>query len=847
MKKVFYQLSSHWDREWYLPFQGFRYYLIDMTDRLISALEAGELPEFVFDGQTVVLEDYLEIRPEMRSRLSALISSGKLKVGPWYCMPDELLAGSEALVENFLLGMEVSRSFGAEPWKFGYANDIFGHVAQFPQILAGFGIRAVYAGRGIDSRYPNGSQLLWRGADGSECYLYKDNYASFKRVFREAEDKAAAIREKASSTPGELPVLINYTDDHAVIDENTFAFLKALADAGLDASLDFSRYAEEMDKFRSELPIVEGELIATAYENSDFRAVTNSISSYYPIKLRTDLCEALLWREASPIAVLGELSGLLTGKRPFLGVARRWFMKNQPHDSICGCSVDRVHDDMPYRFAQVETIAEVLRADFIKKLSVGREGDSLSVVALNTDLHARRGVLELDVDVPNGRLPRFYDNTGYENYPMFALADKEGHELPTQLLSVERGVAVYDRQAETPVTRCRVAVDCELAPFGLTELTLVPKSKRDMTPPYRPVGLPTIENEFLSLSVTAGGSLELCEKGSGKVWRDLLTFVDDVDSGNGWFHGSADQSAPVVSSRGFEARAEVLCTGALVNRLRVTQVMRIPARLERTSFRRSEEYVELPLETVLTLRAGERHIECETRVVNAASEHRLRLLIPSGLAGDSYRASQAFCTVERSRGVTYGGLNGRESEYVEKNTSGIIDLNGFAFVGGGGLREAGVYPDGTISVVLLRSVGKMFHQPHAESAKLLGEHTFRYALSVGESSERLHALMEALKCAPVCFTALGSCSLPPELFASLSLSDERIRVSTVKPCEGSERGFIVRLYNCAADSVSCRVELKAGLAASIVRLDESSVGSSFDGSLSFRGFEIVTLKVSRMF
>ena len=62
--KILYDFSTHWDREWYRTFQGFRYGLVKMMDTLIEKLESGELWNFTFDGQTIVLEDYYEIRPD---------------------------------------------------------------------------------------------------------------------------------------------------------------------------------------------------------------------------------------------------------------------------------------------------------------------------------------------------------------------------------------------------------------------------------------------------------------------------------------------------------------------------------------------------------------------------------------------------------------------------------------------------------------------------------------------------------------------------------------------------------------------------------------------------------------
>ena len=89
-KTIGYVLShTHWDREWYLSFQLFRMRLVDMLDTLISYLEQHpEFPHFHLDGQTVCLEDYLEVRPDQAERLRHLIEAGRIAVGPWYVLPD---------------------------------------------------------------------------------------------------------------------------------------------------------------------------------------------------------------------------------------------------------------------------------------------------------------------------------------------------------------------------------------------------------------------------------------------------------------------------------------------------------------------------------------------------------------------------------------------------------------------------------------------------------------------------------------------------------------------------------------------------------------------------------------
>ena len=56
---------SHWDREWYLPFESHRMQLVELFDNLFDLFENDpEFKSFHLDGQTIVLDDYLEIRPE---------------------------------------------------------------------------------------------------------------------------------------------------------------------------------------------------------------------------------------------------------------------------------------------------------------------------------------------------------------------------------------------------------------------------------------------------------------------------------------------------------------------------------------------------------------------------------------------------------------------------------------------------------------------------------------------------------------------------------------------------------------------------------------------------------------
>ena len=147
-RKAFIVSHTHWDREWYQPYHQFRVSLVRVVRELLDRLEGdAEFEHFVLDGQTILLEDYLEIHPEDRERLEKLVVQGSLSVGPWYILPDEFLVSGEATVRNLDIGCKTAKAFGGAQ-KIGYLPDSFGHIAQMPQILRGAGIDSFVYTRG---------------------------------------------------------------------------------------------------------------------------------------------------------------------------------------------------------------------------------------------------------------------------------------------------------------------------------------------------------------------------------------------------------------------------------------------------------------------------------------------------------------------------------------------------------------------------------------------------------------------------------------------------------------------------------------------------------------------------
>ncbi|MBE3118775.1 MAG: hypothetical protein IMZ50_08480 [Candidatus Atribacteria bacterium] len=215
---------THWDREWYRPFQLFRLKLVHLVDGMLDILEKDPgFKYFMLDGQTIVLDDYLTMRPEKEDILREHIRKGRIIIGPWHILPDMFLVGPEAHIRNLQQGDRTARKFGPK-MMIGYMPDSFGHIGQIPQILRGFGIEVASLWRGV---YDGPAEFWWQAPDGSRVLmaylrdgygngadLPADNLERFASMIAEKGDTLAA----ASATSD---LLIMYGTDHMEPPRNT--------------------------------------------------------------------------------------------------------------------------------------------------------------------------------------------------------------------------------------------------------------------------------------------------------------------------------------------------------------------------------------------------------------------------------------------------------------------------------------------------------------------------------------------------------------------------------------------------------------------------------------------------
>jgi len=403
---------THWDREWYLTQEQFRVRLLRLLDRLLNLLEGDPaFRHFMLDGQTIVLDDYLEVRPAARERLEKLIRDGRILIGPWYVLPDEWLVSGEALIRNLRLGLRKAAAFGGG-MRVGYVPDQFGHVGQLPQIFRGFGFETAALWRGV-GRDVDRTPFTWEAPDGSRvvvAYLPRgyghgallplDPDALAERLGRE-------IAALARFAPTPTLLLMNGSD-HLEPQPGLPAALEAAVSKLPGVTFELGTLPGYLARARAEagddLQVHRGEL------RSGLRAplLPGCASARMPQKQADFRNDRLLTRYLEPLAAW---TSVLGGEvdHGLLDFAWQVALQNHPHDSICGCSVDRVHEQMEARFQRVEEIATAELASVTRQLGSrvavpprhesGAAGDAL--VVWNPGAAGRTQVdAELELDVP---------------------------------------------------------------------------------------------------------------------------------------------------------------------------------------------------------------------------------------------------------------------------------------------------------------------------------------------------------------------------------------------------------------------------------------------------------------
>ena len=831
---------THWDREWYRTNDQFRQRLVSLIDELLDEPPPAGA-SFLLDGQAILLEDYLTVRPERAAELATLLREGRLEAGPWYVLADELIPSGEALVRNLQIGRETVRRLRGEPPRVLYCPDAFGHPAMLPDLAAGFGCNVVLLWRGLGGlRSPDGDVMRWTGAGGNSALVYHlppDGYefgSALPTSPAEATDRwHRIVGVMAPRAVTGTAVLLNGADHHARQRDLASAIRALASAAGTIRVRSCSLGAAARALTGTELPEIAGEL-RDSYGYT--WTLQGTLGTRAAQKRRNAIAERMLVRDVEPWAALSPQTDD-GGARALLRHAWRTLLRAHPHDTLCGTSVDTVAVAFEARLASVEEQSDGLRAHALRALvshdvEVARDNSPSwmpAVVLRNPVARPRGGVVELtlraslaDVAVGPGSanrqgVRRRAPAWRVDGMPLQILARAERVELTEAPRAYPDADLVLEAQAvgwvepmngyvaETRLQRGRgsVKVQDPVAADGLS-----------------------LDNGRIRIEVGDDGRVTLHDREAERGVENVVGLEQARDAGDLYTPAIREMLAPPRVRR-----VRVVHGGPLRGEIAID--FTVGARSGSSGHCR----------IAIQLDAASRAMRVIVRGENRERDHRLRLRVATGLAGSTTVADAAFFPVVRT------ALRVTASEAAMEHVVSTAPMHRWvarftpvhgAVLVSDGLAEYESTDNGMLLVTLVRAVGELSRVDLPErpghagwpaptpGAQCIGPYDARFALRLvaGDSPEVMEEIERLAEdeLLPIVGETLRSNLLAPQRGGGLELFGNGLAFSAAAPAQ-REGWVVLRCVNRRDAGASGEWRIVRDVAeAHRARLDESLLG-----------------------
>jgi mannosylglycerate hydrolase len=632
-------------------------------DKLIDILEKDEnYSSFTLDGQVIPLEDYLEVRPEMEEKIRTFIKQKRLSIGPMYVLPDEFLVSGESLIRNLLIGYHLSQKFGGV-MKVGYIPDPFGHIAQIPQILSEFELLAVLFWRGFGNEFEDNGlnvEFNWNAPGNAASILgihlilsygsvadistkkidgrYKSALGRIKRVISKFEEYTATPYIVLNSGSDhhearpEIPEIVSQWNERY---PNKFMIQN-----------DFEYYIKKILEFKPTLKSFTGELRGGRYAH----LLSGVFSARMWIKQRNSAIEYLYEKYTEPIsAITLFLDKYQSFRYPqgYILTGLKWLIKNHPHDSICGCSIDQVHNEMKTRFDWAEQIGEevfkntmLYLVDLIKMDSSRKK---IPFIIYNPLPWKRKDIVQFHIFSHVKQVIK-------KSPGVFSIIDSNSKSIPYDVTYVEE-IPRYQ-------TVFSISHSCsflaEIPPCGYTVFYLIPDQQLPISENKvleLNSGKHFIENEYYKVNISLDGSIQVFDKESNKLYDDICSFEDVGDWGDEYDYAGPQENQ--VDLRFTSEDLNILSIehyidGSTQKTIKVEANLNLPASLTEDRYNRDEFLVSNLISILITLYQGIKRVDFKVLLNNNSKDHRIRVLFPTNIKTDKVDCDGHFHVISRS-------------------------------------------------------------------------------------------------------------------------------------------------------------------------------------------------------
>ncbi|MEW5822687.1 MAG: glycoside hydrolase family 38 C-terminal domain-containing protein [Cyanobacteriota bacterium] len=783
--KVYVYIHTHWDREWYRTFQQYRLRLIEVIDLILDQFEKKELEYFTLDGQSIVIEDYLEVKPQNKEKLINYIKSGQLDIGPWMVLPDEFLVSGESLINNIILGHKISEKYGKTN-KIGYIPDTFGHSIDMPMIFKQFNIDNSIMWRGVNT---DNTEFNWYSMDRSYVKSYHIMKGYYTNIFEEEENydlenKVKLLKEFLDEIKEKTTldsILLPVGGDHRPPPINISSQLKLLNNAQTEYLFIQSNLSQFINNINSKN--INEHVQKELRDCSKTYILPAVYSSRLYLKQYNAQLNNKINRIIEPLTCYCNSFKLDTFQLPDSDYLWKMLIINQPHDSICGCSIDEVHEEMVQRYDCLEQACNEL---------------------------INRSLFTLIKNIPEEKIAVFNSS----NYPYtgpieFTQINDTNHNLNTQIIEEfkDRHYRYYnDLKIQLPATIVKHQVNQLLWADNIPPYSVKIIDSIDIPNPVK-IENNNLNNGLVELIIEED-SVKLKDLKNNCEYAGLNQIIHRLDSGDSYNFGPIKDNNPVKAKI---IESNIVEDGPIKGTIEVLYEIEIPEKLNEDRQTPSTDTAKILFICDISLYANSKLLEFNIDWLNEAEDHILQVKFPTDNDVYSTLVENHFCALERSFDPNYNIYNHIPAEKlteVATNTAPMqrfVQANNLAIFTEG-LPEYEVF-ENNLYVTILRATGYLsrdfvstrgaYAGPDLQvpGNQCMGFNSARYAIHPKVPLDNLYMLAERFMGCTQVFEGESTNTCSDK--SLISWNNPNIIASTLKYdlCTG---GIILRLLNLSS-------------------------------------------------
>ena len=716
MKRIHVYPHTHWDYEWYFTSDESIIQLIYHMDEVIEALEDGYLETYLLDGQLSILEEYIKFIPSNIERVKKLVEEGKLIIGPWYTQTDELIIDGESIVRNLFYGIKSASKYGGY-LNVGYLPDSFGQCKDMPKILNGFDIKRSIFWRGVSKDVCPNREFIWKGEDDSSLLVYNIKNGYFYGGNLIYTDDVEIVEKTILDGAQTDNILLPVGGDQRFVDFNLKDRIKYYNDRTKN---DFEYVESSCDKFFEELEKSQGlKEVKGEFINPSNSKIHRSIySSRYDHKYLNDKIERRLIYHLEPLMVIAQNLGL-DPKIEMIEEIWKKLLMNHAHDSACGCNSDKTNRSIISRLTEADQLSYSACDYIIRKISESIQGkEENDIILFNTLPHRREEVAKVVV------------TTKLKN---FKITDKNGNVIEHEVLdvvkeyagSIKKDESQYDESLYYYVSK--VALKCNLEPLSIEVLKLVEINQE--VEPLENKKNNYIEDNFYKIEIV-NGKINILDKINNRKLEDCLYIEDSGDDGDTYDYSPPEEKYDFRYNLSFEDGKVEVNNRKIYKEIKICGGFIVPENLNEREL--NNRGTVLPYELVISL-SNKGVIECHLELDNNAEDHRMRVVLKTGVYSSESISDTAFGVIKREN-IPDHINDWRELGWKEEPSPiypmlhfvGIEDEKLSATLLAKGIKEYEILDNSKIALTLFRGVGFLGKPDLIRRPGIASGNEFRY-------------------------------------------------------------------------------------------------------------------------